>query len=196
MIVTQKHADLLNGGLIRKSLVPFFRRTYAFSVGFKMKPLRKNVFQCEDKNQLKFCLKACWKVQPFVFTIHLMNQLFQTSVLFNGSFIKRQTKGTSSGNKWQQMTTSDNEWYNERQRMTTGDNEWQQVVQRMTTSDNEWQRVTTNGNELQQMAMSDSEWQQVVQQMKTAQYTSKNGWLLSFLWQKQIQGTDCCNYSG
>ena len=158
MIVTQKHADLLNGGLIWKSLVPFFRRTYAFSVGFKMKPLRKSVFQCEDKNQLKFCLKACWKEQPFVFTIHLMNQLFQTSVLFNGSFIKRQTNGTSSGNKWQQMTTSDNEWYIERQRMTTGDNEWQRVVQRMTTSDNEWQRMATSCNKWQWVTASDSKW--------------------------------------
>ena len=48
------------------------------------------------------------------------------------SFIKRQTNGTSSDNKWQQMTTSENEWYKEWQRMTTSDNEWQW----MTT--NEW----------------------------------------------------------
>ena len=33
----------------------FFRRTYALSVGFKMKPLRKSVFLCEDKDQL-----SCW----------------------------------------------------------------------------------------------------------------------------------------
>ena len=41
-----KHADPPSGGLFLKSLVPFFRRTYALSVGFKMKPLRKSVFQC------------------------------------------------------------------------------------------------------------------------------------------------------
>ena len=35
LIVTWKHADLSNGGLFWKSLVPFFRRTYALSVGFK-----------------------------------------------------------------------------------------------------------------------------------------------------------------
>ena len=41
-----------------------------------------------------------------------------------GSFIKRQTSGTSSENEWQRMV----------QRVTTNDNEWQQ----MTKSDNEW----------------------------------------------------------
>ena len=30
----------------------------------------------------------------------------------------RQTSGTSSGNEWQQVTTNDNEWYNELQRVT------------------------------------------------------------------------------
>ena len=45
-----------------------------------------------------------------------------------------------------QVTTSDNEWYNEWQRMTTSgtanDNEWQRVLQWVTTSgttnDNKW----------------------------------------------------------
>ena len=46
--------------------------------------------------------------------------------------------------------------------------------------------MTANGNESQQMTMSDSEWQQVVQGIKMAQYTSKNGWLPFFLWQKQM----------
>ena len=61
------------------------------------------------------------------------------------------------------------EWYIEWQRVTTNDNEWY----------NEWQRVTTNGNEWQRVRA-------VVQRMKTAQYTSKNGWLPSFQWQKEI----------
>ena len=34
-----------NGGLFWKSLVPFFKRIHAFSVPFKMKPLRKSIFQ-------------------------------------------------------------------------------------------------------------------------------------------------------
>ena len=97
--------------------------------------------------------------------------------------------------EWQRMTNSDNEWYNEWQWMTTSDNEWynewQRVVQRVMTNGNEWcatsdkewqrviQRVTTNSNEWQRLTA-------VVQPMKTAQYTSKNGWLPSFQWQKQI----------
>ena len=40
-----------------------FRRTYALSVGFKMKPLRKSVFLCVDKDQLSFCQKPCWNAE-------------------------------------------------------------------------------------------------------------------------------------
>ena len=82
------------------------------------------------------------------------------------SFRKRQKSGTWSDNEWQQMTTSDNEWYNEWQQMTTSDNEWYNKRynewQRMTTSDNEWQRVTTSGT------TSDKEWKWVT--------TSGNEW--------------------
>ena len=49
LIVTKKHADLSSGGLLWKPLVPLCRRTYALSVGFKMKPLRKSVFQWRQK---------------------------------------------------------------------------------------------------------------------------------------------------
>ena len=84
------------------------------------------------------------------------------------------------------MTTSDkfyNEWQPVVQRVTTNDNERQQVVQRMAKSNNEWysewQQVTTNENEWQRVTA-------VVQRMTTAQYTSKNGWLPYFQWQKQI----------
>ena len=87
--------------------------------------------------------------------------------------------GTTSDNEWQRVTTSGTTSGNEWQRVTTNDNELQQVVQQMTMSENEWQRVTTNNNEWQQVRA-------VVQQMKTAQYTSKNGWLPSFQWQKKI----------
>ena len=37
-----------------KSLVPFFRRTRALFVDFKMKPLRKRVFQFKEKNEPEF----------------------------------------------------------------------------------------------------------------------------------------------
>ena len=60
-----KLPDLSNGELFWKSLVPFLGRTYALSVGFKMKPLRKSVFQCYEKNQPKFYRKTCWK--KFIF---------------------------------------------------------------------------------------------------------------------------------
>ena len=55
-----------------KSLVRFFRKTYAISVGFKMKLLR---------NQPKFYGKTCWKDQPFIFTIYSRNHIIQTSAL-------------------------------------------------------------------------------------------------------------------
>ena len=69
------------------------------------------------------------------------------------------TSNTTSDNEWQRVTTSG----------ATSDKEWQRVIQRVTTNSNDWQRMTA-----------------VVQLMKTAQYTSKNGWLPSFQWQKQI----------
>ena len=56
------------------------------------------------------------------------------------------TSDTTSDNKWQRVTTNDNEWYNEWQRMvqreTASDKKWQ----RMKTSDNKWLRVTTSGH--------------------------------------------------
>ena len=74
--------------------------------------------------------------------------------ILEGSFIKRQTSGTSSNNNW----------YNEWQPMTS-DNEWQRVLQRVTTNDNEWQRMTEWYNEWQQEKMSgttrNSEWKRV-----------------------------------
>ena len=79
--------------------------------------------------------------------------------------------GTTSDNKRQQVktsgTTRDKVW----KRMATNGNEWHK----------KWQQVTTNDNEWKQMQMSDREWQHMVYWMKTAQQTSKNGWLPSFL---------------
>ena len=54
----KKHTDLSNGGLFGKSLVPVFRTTYALSVGFKMKPLRKSVFKTNSaKTNSNFAAK-------------------------------------------------------------------------------------------------------------------------------------------
>ena len=69
VVVTQKHADLLSGGLFWKSLVLSFRKTYVLSVGFKLKLPRKSVSLCWDKNQFKFCRKTCWKEQPSLFCL-------------------------------------------------------------------------------------------------------------------------------
>ena len=69
--VTWKHPDLSKGVLFWKPLVRFFRRIYALSVSFKMKPLRKSVFQCfVFQFQPKFCWKTCWKEQPFICTLN------------------------------------------------------------------------------------------------------------------------------
>ena len=59
-----------------------FRRIYALSVCFKMKSLKKH-FPVLKQNQPKFCYKTCWKEQPFIATVYLMNYIFQTSMLFN-----------------------------------------------------------------------------------------------------------------
>ena len=79
-------------------------------------------------------------------------------------FIKRQTSGTSSDNKWQQVTTSD----------TTSDNEGQRV----TTNGNEWQRVT---EVVQWMKMAQytlkNGWLPSFQWQKEITTTSRDGWL-------------------
>ena len=59
LVVTGKHADLWNGGLFRKSLVPFFRRTYVLSAGFKIKTLRKKCFRMlRKKTNSSFAVKV------------------------------------------------------------------------------------------------------------------------------------------
>ena len=74
--------------------------------------------------------------------------------ILEGSFIKRQTSGTSSNNNW----------YNEWQPMTS-DNKWQRVLQRVTMNDNEWQSGITNDNKrkwvVQQETANENELQRV-----------------------------------
>ena len=67
-----------------------------------------------------------------------------------------------------QVTTSDNEWYNEWQRMTMSKNEWKRVTTSGTTSDKEWQRV------IQRVTTSDSKWQWVTASDSSAT-TNENG---------------------
>ena len=63
-----------------------------------------------------------------------------------------------------QVTTSDNEWYNEWQRMATSDNEWQRV----TTNDNEWYSEWQWGTKSSTMSDNEwyNEWQRVEWRMK------------------------------
>ena len=72
-----KHVDLSNGELVWKSLVPIFRRTYALSVGSKMKTLRKTFFDVKTKFNSSFTVKLL-KKQPCIFTAYLMNHVFHT----------------------------------------------------------------------------------------------------------------------
>ena len=63
----------------------------------------------------------------------------QENTFTGGSFIKRQTSGTTSDNEWQRVTTSGRTCDNERQRVVqqattsgkTNDNKWRRVVQRL-----------------------------------------------------------------
>ena len=55
--------QLSNGELFWKSLEPFFRRTYALSVGFKMKSVRKSVSCVNPKKAGLF--EGIW--HPFIF---------------------------------------------------------------------------------------------------------------------------------
>ena len=66
---------------ILKIPVLFFRIIYGLSASFKMKPLRKSVFQCWDKNQPKFCWNSFSKEPSFIVTVYLMNDIIQASVL-------------------------------------------------------------------------------------------------------------------
>ena len=79
----KKHVHLSNGALFLKSLVPFSRRTYALSVGFKMKPLSKKAFSCvKTKTSSNFAVKLVERSNR-LFSVYLRNHFFQTSLLFN-----------------------------------------------------------------------------------------------------------------
>ena len=60
------------------------------------------------------------------------------------------------------MTTSENEWYDERQRMTTSDSEWQGVP----TNNNEWQRMTESGTTNENNTVHFNEWMTAILSLK------------------------------
>ena len=64
---------------ILKIPVPFFRRTYALTVGLKMKPLRKAFSSVKTKAYPNFAVKLAERSNHF--TAYLMNHIFQISVL-------------------------------------------------------------------------------------------------------------------
>ena len=68
----------------QKSIVPFFRRTYALSVGFKMKPLKNAFSGVMVKTNLNCALKVAERSNRFL-PVYLMNHFAQTFILFNMS---------------------------------------------------------------------------------------------------------------
>ena len=61
---------------------PYFKRTYALSVGFKMKPLRKGVFLLRQKRI--FAINPAQMLKKATIHFFLIDELhFQTSALFN-----------------------------------------------------------------------------------------------------------------
>ena len=141
-------------------------------------------------NLLTLSPSFCWsKTKP----LSSSSQKISWAHWIYRSFIKRQASGTSSGNEWQRMTTSDNEWYNEWQRITTSENEWYNEWQRMTMSGttndnkwyNEWPRVTANEKEWQRMRKSNKKWQWVT--------TSGSKWYNEWKQHSTPQGMDDCH---
>ena len=59
-----------------------FRRTYALFVGFIMKPLRQSIFCINAKPDSNFAVKVAERNNCY-FSVHFINLLVQTSVLFN-----------------------------------------------------------------------------------------------------------------
>ena len=61
---------------------PLFRRTYAVSVDFKVKRLKK-VFFCVKPKTVKFAERSSRS-----FPVYLMNRLFQASIAFNSNKVR------------------------------------------------------------------------------------------------------------
>ena len=62
---------LLSHKKCQKTLEPSFKRPYALSVGFKMKPLRKRVFPCYGETNSNYAVKVAQKSNCFL--IYLSN---------------------------------------------------------------------------------------------------------------------------
>ena len=88
-------SNFKNTPISQKFLLPYFRRTYAFSVGFKKKPLRKP-FSCGNaKSNSNFAVKLVQKSNRS-FSVYLKNHLFQTFVFFNMWWLSENMKKVRS----------------------------------------------------------------------------------------------------
>ena len=80
-----KKADLSNGRLFWKSLVPFYRRTYSISVGFRIKRLTETCFPMLRQKLAQILLYfIAWK-----FRGHFNFAIFWGKIAFRGIFISR-----------------------------------------------------------------------------------------------------------
>ena len=70
-------------GYFENPLYSFLEESMLFRLHLKWKLSEKAFSNVKIKIQPNFCRKTCWKEQPFIFTVYLMNHVFQTSVLSN-----------------------------------------------------------------------------------------------------------------
>ena len=126
-----------------------------------------SLINCSCQGSLPLYGTFYWKWNIFDIALNFNSYFILTYYLwFSKPFLMIVYKKTDEWYiEWQRVTTNNNECYNE----WKNDSEWY----------NEWQQMTTNSNERERVTA-------VVQWTKTTQYTSKNGSLPSFQWQKQI----------
>ena len=67
-------------GYFENPLYRFLVVNIVFLLALKWKLLEKAFSNVKTKTNSSFWLKSYWKKQPFIFTVYLMNHIFQTSV--------------------------------------------------------------------------------------------------------------------
>ena len=67
-------------GYFENQLYSFLAEPMPFLSVLKWKLKEKVFSSVKDKNQLKFCCKSYWKKQPPIFTVYLVNHVFQASI--------------------------------------------------------------------------------------------------------------------
>ena len=68
---------------------------------------KKRRFPVLGQNQPKFCRKACWNDQPFIFAVYLMNHIFQNqySLIRDNSIVELTWLGTiHSWHPWKMLS--------------------------------------------------------------------------------------------